>query len=206
MTAWRGTLAGVAAGFLLAAFTATAIAGPSEVLKAVTKSQVKKIATKRADALITQRAPGLTVASADSAERAERATDADALGGKPPSAYAGAQSEAARVIGAPGQPAFEHGWSNFDPNSPSASFYKDPLGVVHLNGFIQVNAGGNSASAFTLPPGYRPADTYVMPIAPLSVGQTGRVTLSDSGTVAPWCMESGGCTTSIDGVAFPAGS
>ena len=56
-------------------------------------------------------------------------------------------------VGAPGEPGFENGWSNQPGPFPTAAFYKDHEGVVHLKGYI---SGGNLV-VFRLPPGYRPA-------------------------------------------------
>ena len=39
-------------------------------------------------------------------------------------------------VGAPGEPAFEPGWSNFGGFHHRASFYKDRAGVVHLSGLV----------------------------------------------------------------------
>ena len=58
-------------------------------------------------------------------------------------------------IGAPGEPAFENGWTNSGLFAPTAGYYKDPFGVVHLKGMI--NSGNVNTAAFTLPVGYRPA-------------------------------------------------
>ncbi len=52
---------------LVLALGGTAIAGPAALSRAVTKSKVKQIAKKQANTQITQRAPDLSVASADSA-------------------------------------------------------------------------------------------------------------------------------------------
>lgn len=58
-------------------------------------------------------------------------------------------------VGAAGEPAFAAGWSNnYADGSNPARFFKDPHGVVHLNGSIKSTGAG--ALAFTLPVGYRP--------------------------------------------------
>lgn len=70
-----------------------------------------------------------------------------------------APMEATHIVGAPGQPAFENGSSNFLPGvglNP-VGFYKDHDGVVHLQGVAQVGKGAPIMSIFTLPPGFRPA-------------------------------------------------
>jgi hypothetical protein len=68
-------------------------------------------------------------------------------------------TEDPHFVGAANQPAFENGWAVYSPGSGYAepSFWKDPAGVVHLEGMI---AGGSAtATMFTLPVGYRPAGT-----------------------------------------------
>jgi hypothetical protein len=52
---------------LVLVLTATAVAGPDAITRALTKPTVKSIAKKQADKRITARAPGLAVASAESA-------------------------------------------------------------------------------------------------------------------------------------------
>lgn len=63
-------------------------------------------------------------------------------------------SEAWRVVGAVGQPAFQNGWVNFGGGEPALSFYKDPLGIVRIRGLIK--SGAVNSVVFTLPVGYRP--------------------------------------------------
>ena len=70
--------------------------------------------------------------------------------------------EAAHVVGAPGEPSFEGGSTNYEPaetKEPPIRFYKDHEGIVHLEGYAFVgNPGGTElVPIFTLPPGYRPA-------------------------------------------------
>jgi hypothetical protein len=57
---------------LVAALAGTAVAGPGASSSAITKSKVKKIANKQ----ITKRAPGLSVAHADTADNATNAQNA----------------------------------------------------------------------------------------------------------------------------------
>lgn len=62
----RSSVAWLAA-LLVLVLAATAVAGPDAITRALTKSKVKSIAKKQADKRITARAPGLSVASAESA-------------------------------------------------------------------------------------------------------------------------------------------
>jgi hypothetical protein len=73
----------VAVMSLVAALTGTAIAGPDATTSALTKSKVKQIAKKQ----IKRLAPSLSVARAASADTAQNAANADALGGDAPAAF-----------------------------------------------------------------------------------------------------------------------
>jgi hypothetical protein len=67
----------VITGLVLAlALVGTAIAGPDALTRQITKSKVRTIARKQADNQITSRAPGLSVAHADTAQSAETAQTA----------------------------------------------------------------------------------------------------------------------------------
>ncbi len=69
----------VAAVALCAALVGTAVAGPQAVVSLLDrgeKRQVKKIAKKQAKKQIKRKAPGLSVAHADNADKAESATSA----------------------------------------------------------------------------------------------------------------------------------
>src|SRR4029434_390302 len=65
-------------------------------------------------------------------------------------------SEDVHLGGGTGEPPFQNGWHNFDPSTNStAGFFKDALGIVHLQGTILIP--NNGSTAFALPQGYRPA-------------------------------------------------
>jgi hypothetical protein len=73
----RPSAAFVVAVFALSfAIVGSAIAGTDSAKKALTKSQVKKIAKKQANTAIKRQAPGLSVAHATSADSATNATNA----------------------------------------------------------------------------------------------------------------------------------
>lgn len=62
--------------------------------------------------------------------------------------------ESPHEVGTAGEPAFQGTWANFGSTWRGARFWKDPVGVVHLEGLV---AGGATATTvFTLPAGYRP--------------------------------------------------
>jgi hypothetical protein len=99
--------------------------------------------------------------------------------------------EPCHLVGTAGEPAFQNGWVNFAGSLP-ACFYKDPLGLVHLEG--TVNSGANNMPIFTLPAGYRPAAT-----ATFTAAGAAQVAVASTGTVTPFTAPG---VTSIDGITF----
>lgn len=173
------------------ALVGTAIAGPSAAISVLTGSQVKKTAKKQANKQITKRAPGLSVANAN------------ALEGKPASAFAGSTSEPYREIGTPGEPGFQSGWENAGGGFSTAAFYKDPLGVVHLKG--NLSNATDETTAFTLPPGYRPSQNLFMPAAGAPSPVAANLVVETDGDAIPTCAGAGSCIAGIDGLTFRAG-
>ena len=99
------------------------------------------------------------------------AFDADRLGGVAASGYARAAQETVHVVGAAIGDALPPG------------FWKDTVGVVHLQGSV-----AGSEANFTLPSGYRPAGTAVFD--DVTVTEDGVVTISGP--------------TALDGITFRA--
>ena len=103
-----------------------------------------------------------------------------------PSAVAGVASlpacEAEHLVGAVGEPAFAHGWSNLGSGFAVARFYKDPFSVVHVEGVITGGTIG-SVPVFTLPIGYRPPASIVRVVS--SNGADGAVIVDPAGNVLP---------------------
>ena len=92
---------------------------------------------------------------------------------------------------------FENGWMNdAAQNYAPARFYKDPYGVVHLEGVI---TGGGGSFAFTLPPGFRPALRHIWPIANASGMNDGIGVVMPNGVVMVFPLNAG---LSLDGIAF----
>src|SRR6266545_1689135 len=102
--------------------------------------------------------------------------------------------EAWHEIGAAGEPAFVNSWHNFGGGFSTAAFAKDSLGFVHLKGTI---TGGTANTAFTLPAGYRPAQSLFIPMANVTFGY-----IRSTGTVEPndFTVDVG-----LDGITFKAG-
>lgn len=61
------------------------------------------------------------------------------------------------VVGAANQPAFENGWVNYGSGFATLRYRKDLSGFVHIKGIVKNGVVGNNI--FTLPAGYRPAET-----------------------------------------------
>jgi hypothetical protein len=93
----------------------------------------------------------------------------------------GGHQEDWHIVGDTGEPAFTNGWSNLD-GTRTARFFKDSLGEVHLEGYI--DGGTIGQPAFTLPAGYRPGRTQ--DCSGLSNGAFGLLQIGDAGTVNPY--------------------
>lgn len=65
--------------------------------------------------------------------------------------------EPPHVVSDVGEPAFQGAWANTGAPHEVARFWKDPMGIVHIEGMI--TAGVINTVAFTLPAGYRPRAT-----------------------------------------------
>lgn len=74
---------------------------------------------------------------------------------------------------------FQNSWANYGSGFHEAGYYKDFFGRVHLRGLV---ASGVSSVIFTLPPGYRPAFSYIF-TAP-SAGAYGEVRINSAGEVS----------------------
>jgi hypothetical protein len=91
--------------------------------------------------------------------------------------------ETPKNIGDAGQPAFQGTWVNEDPSTLTrARYWKDPMGLVHVEGTIQ--SGTINTTAFTLPEGYRPGvGTPPLPAA-TNTGY-GEIRIAPTGEVLP---------------------
>jgi hypothetical protein len=180
---------------LVAALAGTALAGTGAGTSAINKKKVKKIAKKQ----INKLAPGLSVAHASTAGNADQAANANALGGRPASAFASSTPEPFRRVGASGQPQFQNDWENAGSPFRTAAFYKDPWGVVHIRG--AVDGGLTGETVFTLPPGYRPSGIVRLPAA-CGGAEESSLLIMPNGTVTPECDDTGIFTLHLEGMAF----
>ena len=89
------------------------------------------------------------------------------------------------VVGSGGSaPSFSNSWTNFGSTYQVARFWKDTGGVVHIEGLIA--SGTLSASAFTLPIGYRPTAYHIFNgITGSSPDTVCRINVNSDGTVTP---------------------
>lgn len=98
--------------------------------------------------------------------------------------------EAPHVVGDSGEPAFQNSWINYDTATfRGARFWKDPMGVVHLEGLVK-NGAAAPSTVFTLPAGYRPGNGLIFAvianntIARVDVAPTGNIVWQAGGTNA----------------------
>lgn len=119
--------------------------------------------------------------NATNAKNADSADSAKTLDGKNAGSFAPAKAEPVRIVGAPGQPAFEGTWGPAGEEQVPG-FWKDPFGTVHLEGQAGRN-GPTGDTIFTLPPGYRPSDTDYFAVYPSSGDGEASVAVLADGTV-----------------------
>ncbi|HEX5525735.1 MAG TPA: hypothetical protein VFX44_00890 [Solirubrobacterales bacterium] len=155
---------GVTVCLFLLLGTATAIAAGQLGKNTVGSKQLKKNAVTAAkikkNAVTTSKIKGDAVTGAKVNE--------STLGTVPSSSVANSLSplEPVHVVGAPGEPGFENGSTNFAVPGVQfnpVGFYKDHDGIVHLQGVAVVGKSGSGiVSIFTLPPGFRPAAGHLV--------------------------------------------
>ena len=142
-----------------------------------------------------------TAGTANTANAASTANTANVAN----SANTLAPSEAWHEVGAPGEPGFLFSWENA---SPTAAFYKDHEGIVHLKGTV---SGGTEPFVFNLPPGYRPANGEV-PLFALACGgcaggaAPGQIFGTGAGPSGGGAVAVPGEIASLDGISFRAES
>ena len=206
----------VAALTLVVALAGTALAAPDLASRAITKSTVKKVAKKQAEAVVTAREAALNVNRAKSADTAGHATTAGTAnhattaGGAPPTGGAGGA-----LSGSYPNPGFEKtavpltlnaGWAPELGFAPVPAVWKDAYDVVHFRGALRQTPDGTSGSPFTLPPQFRPATTK---ISLVGVGSgIGYVTVPPNGVVGSNIQTAGAVIgfLNIEEVQYEAGT
>jgi len=95
------------------------------------------------------------------------------------------QPEPWHEVGATGEPAFAANWSN-SSGQETAAFRKDSQNVLRIKGRISKSTNGiSSDTVFTLPEGYRPANTVLLRYvtSPWTVGSCGLLHITSNGAV-----------------------
>jgi hypothetical protein len=94
------------------------------------------------------------------------------------------------------------GWSSV-AGWASASYMKDPQGLVHLRGLLRRNSSTAASNVFTLPAGYRPTATLQFParcgndvLCYIHVNTNGNVDFGGPATADP------GTSLTLDGIDF----
>jgi hypothetical protein len=94
---------------------------------------------------------------------------------------------------------YENGWASY-PKADGfglARYYKDTVGIVHLEGVIY--GGGGNNYAFRLPKGYRPLVTHAFVVAATTGNSFVDVDVYPSGKVL---INGLGDPASLDGISF----
>jgi hypothetical protein len=76
---------------------------------------------------------------------------------------------------------YANSWVDWSSGAEPVRFWRDQFGVVHLEGMM--SGGTITATSFTLPPGYRPAQRYLF--ACVSNGSYARIDVDTAGNVSP---------------------
>lgn len=91
---------------------------------------------------------------------------------------------------------FANSWVNFGAPYNNAEYFKDSFGIVHLRGLIK--SGTMQQAAFTLPVGFRPANTNF--ISTIANNAFASVLIASDGTVKPW--DGSNVWFSLDNISF----
>lgn len=94
-------------------------------------------------------------------------------------------------------PTLTNSWVNFGGGFQTAHYYKDPAGIVHLEGLIK--SGTIGAAAFTLSSGFLPTANVAFPAS--SNSTIGQVEITTAGLVEP-ILPSSNASVWLDGITF----
>ncbi len=115
----------------------------------------------------------------------------DALAKQFPISRKDIKVETPHVVGGSGEPAFQNSWVNYDTSTfRGARFWKDAMGLVHLEGLVK-NGAAAPSTIFTLPAGYRPGNALIavtvansVAVSRVDIAATGNVVWQGGGTNA----------------------
>ncbi|HEY7256151.1 MAG TPA: hypothetical protein VH476_05655 [Solirubrobacterales bacterium] len=140
--------------------------------------------------------------------------NAATLGTVPDAAHAGSADVATSLppaerwhaVGGPGEPQFQNGCHNSGlPDAATVRFYKDQIGIVHLEG-IYNGCSTENVTAFQLPAGFRPRPNlnFSLPL----FGEEGVVVVYGSApNLPPGDVGAVQCPVALcilDGITYPA--
>lgn len=97
-------------------------------------------------------------------------------------------------------PSLINSWANSGGGALSAGFWKDPFGVVHMQGLI--TGGASTSTAFVLPVGARPTATATYPSRYDITGKGANVAVDSSGNVKCYMQTGHDGIISLDGMSF----
>lgn len=97
-------------------------------------------------------------------------------------------------------PTLLNSWVYYGTPYPTAGYYKDSAGIVHLKGLVKSGTVGAGYAIFILPAGYRPAEQHIF--ATISGSALARCDVSNDG----WVRTPIGNNVwfSISGISFKA--
>ena len=95
----------------------------------------------------------------------------------------------------------QNGWIRYDTEYRTPGYYKDAMGVVHLQGLIK--GGTILASAFTLPEGFRPSARSIFTTLTGANNTAGRIDILSNGQVVPQTGVNNAWVT-LEGIQFLA--
>ncbi len=110
--------------------------------------------------------------------------------------------EGSKIVGTAGAPAYQGVWQAGLPGDLDLGFYKDPWGIVHLQGSAKTSSGSVTGTIFNLPNGYLPGGNLWL-TAYGSSGTTAYIEITVTGAVKVVSVAQD--YVSLSGLSFRAG-
>lgn len=98
-------------------------------------------------------------------------------------------------------PSLQNSWVDNGGGYLASGYYKDSLGVVHLQGMIKSGTTADGTTLFTLNSGYRPASNIIVPICTSAYVEPCTIQIATTGVVSILSRAVAGWM-SMDGVTF----